>query len=150
MKDVEILKEARYKAMESMLVAYVVFYLPFIAGSIANYLPIDQLYYVYLLVPMSIIGAIWLFVALIRLMKVQKSINADEVLKKVLNDDQAVANQSKCFRNAFFVTLAAIGLGISASSVYPQISALLVCYIILFAALFTIGMSWLRYNKKHV
>lgn len=148
MKDVETLKKARYKAMESMLVAFVVFYLPFIAGGIANYLPIDKLYYVYVLAPQSLIGAIWLFVALNRLMKVQKSINADDVLKQALNNEQSVASQFKCFRNAFFATIISIGGGLFVASIYPQVSAILICYIVLFAVLFTMGMSWLNYNKE--
>lgn len=149
MKDVEILSKARYKAMKHMLIAFVLFYCPQIIGSLPGDLHIDKLYQVYIIAPISLVGAIWLFVALIRLMKVQKSINADEMLKQALNNERVVANQSKCFRNAFFATLASIGVALLTTSIYPQVPAMLVCYFVLFVALLSMIISWLTYNKEN-
>lgn len=131
-----------------MTIAYVAFYFPILANYFNNFSGADRFYKVYVIIPLLLIGVIFLQISVFRFVRVLLKINANKQLKPILNNEYYIANQQKSFRNAFVAFILAMGIATVTTLLFPAIPAVLICVILFYIVTMFGLVSWLFYNRK--
>lgn len=147
--EIEYLDKARYNAVKWLTISYVFFYCPIMANYLINFLEVDKFYQVYVSTPVLFVGVILFQLSLIKLVLLLRKISSDQELKQILNDEYFVANQSKSFSLAFVVFIIVMCIAFLLASIFPEIPAAFLCYLIFFIVSMTVLVSWLIYNREN-
>lgn len=147
--EIEYLDKARYNAVKWLTISYVFFYCPIMANYLINFLEVDKFYQVYVSTPVLFVGVILFQLSLIKLVLLLRKIGSDQELKQTLNDEYFVANQSKSFSLAFVVFIIVMCIAFLLASIFPEIPAAFLCYLIFFIVSMTVLVSWLIYNREN-
>lgn len=138
---IEKLDKSRYELLKWFTVGWGMWYGGFILKDL-----ISSKLILGLILLVGLVGGVIFAVNLIRFRRFAKIVNSDSDLKNALNDELMLHNRNKSYTVGYWVLIIVTGI-FMLTSIYTDISALIVCEVILYIGILSVLVSSLRYNK---
>ena len=147
-QQIEQLDSARYNVFKLLLASFLLFYIPFIVGKfVLPYFPDASGILIVANALIGLAGAVLLFIALFRLVKINGKIKSDPALREALNNEMYVAYSLRTFQWAFFAMLFTSIASAVAATLYPAMPAPFFCYLIFLVGMVTLLGRFLAIHR---
>lgn len=139
---IEQLDQSRYKMVKWLTVGWAIWFGTFILEDM-----ITNKIIILMIIVVGLTGWVFWMINLLRFMKFGKMVNEDTGLKNALNDELMQHNRNRSYVIGYWTTIIIIGILTIVSNV-TDISAILVCEIVLYGGVLSALISSLIFNRS--